>query len=163
MLTIPRTLFDEDHAAFRDTARRFILGKQGNGNHVPGIAFARKEAVGGRAHAKRASDLHGGTLGIADARIMLATGRFAAQGQIRGSIDVDLPGMPEIEIGKVMRQQIGIGEAIAGVRLGMAGDGSGMFDGLLDRIRIEVGCACRTLALAEEHGQREPAIAIALD
>ncbi|MBI5108147.1 MAG: acyl-CoA dehydrogenase family protein, partial [Rhodocyclales bacterium] len=24
MFTIPRTLFDEDHAAFRDTARRFM-------------------------------------------------------------------------------------------------------------------------------------------
>ena len=63
----------------------------------------------GRANRKRRTNLHGRPLGIADARIKATPGFLATQGK-RGRLGGgDVPGMPEIEIGEIVGEQVGIG------------------------------------------------------
>ena len=130
---------------------------------MTGVATGSEEAARVRFRRPRRTDLHRRAFGIADPCIVAAAGVFDASGKVDGFLGRDVPRMPQVEIGEVLRHQVRVGEAVGWVFFGVAGNRAGLLDGLLDRIRGEVGGAGRSLAMAEIDRNGKATIAIAGD
>ncbi len=105
--------------------------------------------------------IHGRAFGIGDA--LVGPGRvLAGGGQVNGLLRRHGPGVPEIQVGKVLRHQFGIGQAAAGVVLGVAGDVAGPLHDLVQGSLAQVRAGRRALALAEIHRDRQAPVAVVL-
>src|SRR3546814_15869388 len=80
---------------------------------------------------------------------MGTTGLFDGGAQFDRTRGVDIPRMPQVEIGKRRGHARRIGQARGRVGLGIARDRAGLVQRGLDPIGIQVGGTGRTLALAE--------------
>ena len=124
--------------------------------------LAADETMRVRIHAQAAAALHTRTLGIGD-RGMRAAGVFDFAANLDRSIDIRFPRMPQVEVGEIRPHQRRVGQARAGIGLGVTRDCAGLRNRRLDRRRFQIGGGRTTLALAEIHGESETAVAIALD
>ena len=71
--------------------------------------------------------------------------------------------MPQVKVGKIAREQRRIGQTRGRIFFRVARDRDRLLDGLCDRIRLQVGSARRTLALAEIDRDAERAVARVFD
>ena len=140
-----------------------VFGDQRDGKRMVRAALGTDEAERVRVRGQRCADLHRGAVGIVDARIEGTTGVLDFDAERDRLLGRDVPRVPQVEVRDRLREQGRIGEPVRRVLLGVARDGAGVFDGLLDRLRVEVGGVRRALAAAEVHGYGDAAVARTLD
>jgi hypothetical protein len=140
----------------------FVARDQRQRQRMSRAAFAPDKTVRVRIHRHALSGLHAGPVGIADAR-MRAAGVLDFDAQFDRPCRVDIPRMPQVQVGKRGRHARCVSQPGRWIRLGVAGDRTGLIQGRLNRVRVQVGRAGRALALTEVHGKPETAVAGVLD
>ena len=140
-----------------------LPGNQRAADRMVGAALAPDESVRVGVHRQAEPGAGRGAVGVTDPRIGLPAGVFAGQRQVHGGVGVQRPWVPAVQLGKVARHQLRIGQAGGGVVFGVAGNGAGLRNGGLQAGFLQVGGARTALALAEVHRDRNTAVARGLD
>ena len=102
-------------------------------------------------------------LGVVEPLVEREPGRLAGARTLDRFLGLDRPGVVELEVGDVAREQRGIGEPGAVVGRGVAGDRRRLGDRLAHGRGRNIRGAGRALALAEIDGDGEAAVAVVLD
>jgi hypothetical protein len=139
-------------------------GDQCAADAVLGIALAADEAVGIGVYDQRFVTADRGAVGIADARVDVATGGLACQREVDRAVGIERPGVPGIEftlraVWKRRRHQFGFGEARGRIVLGELRDRAGLIDGRIEAVLTQVRRAGAALALPEIDGDADAAVA----
>src|SRR6185437_12545264 len=120
------------------------------------------EANAGKAFASRTDSyqpsrciaaLHAGTFRIRDCSVTAARGLDLAA-DVDRAIDIQLPRMPQVQVGKRRLHQRRIDQPCAGIVFGVARDRARLRDRRVDGCGFQVGGGSAALALPEKH--REP-------
>ena len=105
-----------------------------------------------------AAGTHSRTFRISNALIVGPRRIFAFDGDSNGFTGVDIPFVRQVQIWRVLRHQVGIGETREFICGGVAGKGAGLGDDLLQRGGTEVRSARITFFLVLENGDTHTAI-----
>ncbi len=124
------------------------------------LAAQEAVAVGVDAHALAAGQPR--AVGALDARLAPAGG-LAGQGQLDRLLGGQRPGMVDVEVRQFASHQLGRGEPRGRILAGVAGDGHGLLDHVLDRRLGGIGGRGAALALADIDGHRDALVAGQLD
>ncbi len=116
-----------------------LLGDNGTGERMTARAVALQHAVAVAEDFNADVAVEATAFGIGNTRIRFQRRLLRLRGELDGAIGVDLPGMIEIEIRRVERQQIGIRRASIRIRRGVARDIDRRLHGTFDRLRAKVG------------------------
>ena len=129
---------------------------------MPRGTLAAEEILRVRVHRQRFAGLHRSAFGIGDAADG-TSGIFDLDAETNRFLRIDRPRMPQIQIRKIAREQRRIGEPGGRIFFGVTRDRDGLLDRFRDRIRLQVGGACRAFALAEIHRHADRTVARVLD
>ncbi len=140
-----------------------LAGDQRAADRMVGAALAADETVRVGVYRQAFAAAGRGAVGIGYARIGLAPGGLAGQGQLDRLLRFQRPRMPAVQLGHVARHQRRVGQPGGDVVLGIAGDRAGLGDGRLEAGFVQVGGAGAALALAEVDGDADAAVAGGLD
>ena len=105
----------------------------------------------------------GRPLGIRDARIERACRVLATQRELGGLVDVDVPREVEVEISRILRHELGVGETRVFVGSREAADAQRLANRILHARRRKIGRARAAFALVAINGDRETTVALPLD
>src|SRR5688500_7694042 len=128
------------------------------------VAAAEAQAVG--EHELRLLRRDRGAFGVADALRHGERRRLAAPREVDRLLGGQRPGMEKIELGRLARERLGVGQPGAIILRGMPRDGRGRLDRLADGVGGKIGsagmAAPRLRALAPVHGHPDAAVAVVL-
>ncbi len=104
-----------------------------------------------------------GALRVRDARVDRARGVFAIQGEFRRRLDIELPRVEQVEIGRIDRHELRIGESGKLVRRCEARNAHRLADGGFDARGREIPRARVALAAVSVDGYAKTAVLLPLD
>jgi hypothetical protein len=118
----------------------FAASDQRQRQRMPRAALASDKAMRVRIHRHALARLHPGAVGVGNTRVCAAD-LLDLDAQLDRPRGVDIPRMPQVEIGEHRCHARRIGQARCGIGLGVARNRAGLIERGLDRIRMQVGGA----------------------